>query len=264
MEVLSRAWRSDLGLLELSGSIVEHHPTHVVVRTPDNPTFYWGNFLLLRRAPLRRDVPRWLDVFAEAFPQARHLSLGVDDPTGSREDLQALADAGFEIDVSTVLTSEDVTPPPRANASAQVRPLESDDDWEQRVTLSLAVYADDSSASTEDFTRRRAAAERRLVETGAGVWFGAFEGGLMLSGLGIFRTGDHLARYQDVETHPEARGRGLAGTLVHAAGEYALDRLGARTLVIVADPDYHAIRIYREVGFRDGEVQLQALRSPGS
>jgi ribosomal protein S18 acetylase RimI-like enzyme len=263
MEVLSRAWRSDLGLLELSGSSIEHHPTHVVVRTPDNPGFYWGNFLLLRRAPLRRDVQRWLDLFAETFPDARHVSLGIDDPAGAAADLQALADAGFEVDVSSVMTADDVRPPPRANSSATVRALESDDDWEQRVTLSLACHADQAGEGYEEFTRRRGAAERRLVDGGVGTWFGAFEGGLMLSGLGIFRAGDHLARYQDVETHPEARGRGLASTLVHAAGEHALDRLGARTLVIVADPDYHAIRIYREVGFQDSETQLGALRAPG-
>jgi GNAT superfamily N-acetyltransferase len=264
MEVLSRAWRSDLGLLELSGSTVEHLPTHVVVRTLANPNFYWGNFLLLRRAPLRRDVPRWLDVFAEAFPDARHVSIGVDAPAGKPADLQALADVGFEIEASTVMTAEDVLPPARPTLGVTIRLLESEDDWEQRVTLSLACYGDNLGTGGEEFTRRRAAAERRLVDSGAGAWLGAFESGAMLSGLGIFRAGDQLARYQDVETHPEARGRGLAGTLVHMAGEHALDCFGARTLVIVADPDYHAIRIYRELGFQDSETQLQALRSPGS
>ncbi|MCW2768399.1 MAG: GCN5-related N-acetyltransferase [Nocardioides sp.] len=262
MEVRSRAWRSDLGLLELSGSIVEHHPTYVVARTPANPAFYWGNFLLLKSSPSRRDMPHWLDVFAETFPEAKHVSIGVDDPTGRRADLQALADEGFEIEAATVLTTDEVHAPPHPNTSATIRFLESDDDWKQRVNLSLACYSEDPSGGGEEFTSRRAAAERRLVEGGAGAWLGAFEAGTMLSGLGIFRAGDQLARYQDVETHPAARGNGLAGTLVHAAAQHARDRLGARTMVIVADPDYHAIRIYRGVGFRDSETQLQALRSP--
>jgi 1-aminocyclopropane-1-carboxylate deaminase len=60
-----------------------------------------------------------------------------------------------------------------------------------------------------------------------------------------------------VETHPDFRGRGLAGTLVHRVSGYGFDELGARTLVMVADPDYLAIRVYRSVGFADTEVQTQ-------
>ena len=70
MEVLSAAWRTDLALLADAGSRVEHHPTHVVVRTPGNPAYRWGNFVLLRRTPLRRDVAGWLDRFADLVPGA--------------------------------------------------------------------------------------------------------------------------------------------------------------------------------------------------
>ena len=49
---------------------------------------------------------------------------------------------------------------------------------------------------------------------------------------------------------------------MHAASRWALDELGAHTLVMVADPDYLAIRIYRAVGFTDTETQLQAMRTP--
>jgi hypothetical protein len=31
---------------------------------------------------------------------------------------------------------------------------------------------------------------------------------------------------------------------------------------MVADPDYSAVRLYRSVGFSDGESQLQAERRP--
>ena len=62
-------------------------------------------------------------------------------------------------------------------------------------------------------------------------------------------TGGGLARYQDVETDPAARRRGLAGTLVWRAGRYAAEAFGAGTLVIVADPAEGAIRVYRACGF---------------
>lgn len=34
-------------LLGLQGSVIEQRPGYQVIRTPANPTFHWGNFLLL-------------------------------------------------------------------------------------------------------------------------------------------------------------------------------------------------------------------------
>ena len=58
--------------------------------------------------------------------------------------------------------------------------------------------------------RAQIAASRALCESGSGRWFGAFEDGALRAALGIVADGDGLARYQMVETHPEARRRGLA------------------------------------------------------
>jgi ribosomal protein S18 acetylase RimI-like enzyme len=85
----------------------------------------------------------------------------------------------------------------------------------------------------------------------------------LLSSLGIVADGSGLARFQSVETRPDARRRGLASALVHKAGHLALGR-GARRLVIVADPEYHAIGIYRSLGFREAETQVQLTRRPHS
>ena len=74
-------------------------------------------------------------------------------------------------------------------------------------------------------------------------------------------TGGGLARYQDVETDPAARRRGLAGTLVWRAGRYAAEAFGAGTLVIVADPAEEAIRVYRACGFADAQGQFSFQRA---
>jgi predicted GNAT family acetyltransferase len=110
----------------------------------------------------------------------------------------------------------------------------------------------------------QAAAQRRLVDAGYGAWWGAFEGDRLLASMGLFTASPGLARFQSVKTHPDARGRGLAGTLVHRVSRYGFEELGTRTLVMVADPEYLAIRIYRSVGFADTERQLQAERRPPS
>jgi len=81
----------------------------------------------------------------------------------------------------------------------------------------------------------------------------------------VFSDGSGIARFQDVDTHPDHRNKGLAGTLVYRASQYALDEMAAQTLVIVADPAGPAIRIYRSLGFGDAETQVQLQRpaSPG-
>lgn len=260
MDLSSLAWRTDLALLGYSGSVVSDRGDHLVVRTPGNPAYYWGNLVLLAEAPSAEELPGWLEVFEREIPDARHRSFGVDGRTGEVADLAAFAAAGFDAEASTVMTAGSVHPPPRPNTAAEVRPLTSDDDWEQQVALARAGEEDEL---TVPFVTAKAEAHRRLVEQGRGRWFGAFLEGRLVSSLGLFVASEGLARFQDVKTRPEARGQGLCGTLVHAAGRYGLDDLGVRRLVMVADPDYLAIRVYRSVGFDGTETQLQALRRPG-
>ncbi|HEX3297814.1 MAG TPA: GNAT family N-acetyltransferase [Nocardioides sp.] len=261
MDIASLAFRTDLAMLEHSGSVVEDQGSHLVVRTPDNPTYWWGNFLLLPAPPVDlEDARRWLDAFEREFPAAEHRTFGVDGRAGSADDLAPFAQLGMTLDVSTVMTATSVHEPPRPNTDATYRPLDSDADWQQQIELAMA--GEDPSWYHGDFVTHQAAAQRRLVEAGYGAWWGAFEDGRLLASMGLFTASPGLARFQSVKTHPDARGRGLAGTLVHRVSRYGYDELGADTLVMVADPEYLAIRIYRSVGFADTERQLQAERKP--
>lgn len=264
MEVLSTAWRTDLALLTASGSTVEDHGGYVVVRTPDNPAFWWGNFLLLRRIPMRRDIDGWRQMFENELPALAHCALGIDDPDVRTEDLRAFADAGFETDVATVLTATAVQAPLRTTPGVRVRQLAGDADWAQRLTLSQRLFGGGSSPSYSEFARRRVAAERSLAESGRGAWFGAFEEGRMVSGLGIFATDDAIGRFQSVETHPEHRRRGLATMLVYTAACFALEELELSKLVIVSASEGVARHVYESVGFRPTECQAQAWIAPRS
>jgi ribosomal protein S18 acetylase RimI-like enzyme len=261
MDLESLAYRTDLALLRLGGSEVVDCGTHLVVRTVANPTFYWGNYLLLPRAPIAGEAEDWVAEFRREFPGTRHRTFGVDGTAGSLDDLAPFAALGFEIAASTVMTARAVHEPARPNREATYRPLRGDDDWRQQLELSLAG---EGEHVTREFAARRARAQRAVTEAGHGQWFGAFLGDRLASTMGLVRADGGLARFQEVKTHPVARGRGLAGTLVHHASRFGFDELGAETLVMVADPDYLAIRIYRQVGFEDTETQLAAALAPPS
>lgn len=264
MELISTAWRTDLALLTASGSTVEDHGGYSVVRTPGNPAFWWGNFVLLRRVPLRRDIAGWRRVYEDELPGLAHCAFGIDDPSVTLEDLRPLAEEGFETDVSPVLTATPSTleSPERTTHGAEVRRLTTDADWAQRLALSQRLFGDGSALPYSEFARRRVEAERSLADSGRGAWLGAFEEGQMVSGLGIFAAGGGAARFQSVETHPEHRRRGLATTLVYEASRYALEELGMTTLVIVAASEGVARHVYESVGFRATESQAQAWIPP--
>lgn len=266
MQIDSLAFRTDLALLRLSGSTVEDRGSYVAVRTPANPTYRWGNFDLLAAPPAADEVAGVLARYDADLPEGDFRTFGVDGTTDQAEALAPMVEAGLRPDPATVMTATSVHAPPRPSTSVRCRPLTSDDDWAQRVEVSVAVDAADPDGSEgggyRTFAERRAVADRALCEAGHGTWWGAFAGDRLVASMGLVDAGDRLARFQSVETHPDHRGRGVAGTLVHRVAAHGFDELGARTLVMVADPGYLAIRVYRSVGFADTETQTLLEQRP--
>jgi ribosomal protein S18 acetylase RimI-like enzyme len=262
VNVISLGFRTDLMVRRLAGSVIADRPSRLLVRTPANPGFWWGNFLLFAGPPRPGDAARWAATFAAELPDARHVAIGVDDTDGDAGDSAELAAAGLALDLGAVLTATGLTPPARPAAHAVIRPLAGDAEWGQALDLRQACY--DSGTADEDhllYLTRQNAEMRRLAEAGHGAWFGAFVDGVMRAGAGLFGDGDGLARFQSVETHPDFRRQGLAGTLLHSLGSWGVQSRGARRLVIVADPGYHAIDLYRALGFTDVEFQVQLVRA---
>lgn len=260
MQPKSLGYRTDLMMLALQGSDIVGRGDHLVVRTPTQPTFHWGNFLLFADPPAAGDLARWQALSEAEFPGAEHLVFGIDTVDGSTGDLNEIVAAGITVDWSTVLTATTVHEPTRPNRQADMRLLASDDDWRQSIEVRLADDEKSGDTSHQEFLERKTAAMRVLQDAGRGGWFGAFLGDRMVAGLGIFSDGSGVARYQSVDTHPDFRNRGLAGTLVQVAGEYALADLGADTLVIVAEREHPAERLYRSIGFAGSESQIGFAR----
>jgi ribosomal protein S18 acetylase RimI-like enzyme len=264
VQVESLGYRTDLMLRRLEGSSITDMGGYLVVVSPAYPEFWWGNFLLLPESAARDEASIWISRFTEAFPGAGHVAIGIDSTQASGADAAGFLAVGLKPELSTVMTATSLREPPHPNRAAQCRRLDGDDDWQQAIDLRLACSDVTGPPGGGDFDRRRLEQMRRLAEAGHGAYFGAFQAGRLVSQLGVFSDRSGTARYQNVETHPAARRQGLAGTLVYQGGVYALKALAASVLVIVADPGYSAIRIYRSVGFVDRETQLELQREPAS
>ena len=161
MNVSSLGFRTDLALLTASGSVVEDRGTHLVVRTPDNPTYYWGNFILLAGPPVPGGEREVVGAFHTEFPEARHVSIGIDTPDLTPEARAAFEAAGLVVDVASVLTASELQPP--REVEAEVRPLQSASDWESRARLSLAIEERDDEESHLRFARGRNVQELSLI-----------------------------------------------------------------------------------------------------
>jgi GNAT superfamily N-acetyltransferase len=257
MEVKSLGYRTDLIFPGFDGEIIDRG-TYMVIRTPSNPTFYWGNFLLFAESPAEGDFPRWTELFAREIgvpPATNHMTFGWDTVREETGKIAPFLENGFRLARLTVLTTRKLNPPAHPAADLAVRPLVSDGDWAQAIECQVLTREPEfTEAGYRSFRERAMDRYRRMAARGLGDWFGAFLGGKLVADLGIFHSGA-VGRYQSVQTHPDFRRRGCAGTLVYEASRYAMEHYGLNTLVIVAETDSDAGRLYRSLGFGPTEFQ---------
>lgn len=259
MHELPLGWATHVAVLEQAGSTVDDGGNHLVVRTPDIPTFHWGNFLLVTDPDLADDAHRWVQGFEGAFPSATWVAIGLTRMPG---DERVWVEHGLELELNDVLATGTLPREAALAAGYAVRRL-GGDDWEQVVALDMAENdrtAEWEPDSYEPFLRERTRANRELAERDVAAFFGAFADGVLVANLGVVRCGT-TARYQNVGTDARHRRRGLASHLLGVAARWAADH-GCDRWVIVTEATNPAGRVYRKAGFELDTATVQAYRRP--
>jgi ribosomal protein S18 acetylase RimI-like enzyme len=261
MRLSSLAYTTDLMFFHNGDAVVRDRGDYLFIESPENPTYYWGNFLILPEPPGPGDLKRWEALFREEFrdrPLVRHTTFGWDDPEGRLGDIEPFRAAGYEIEESLVLTAPSVRKPANLNPAVTVKPLQADSEWEAATLNQIVCRSPEYEAiGYAEFMRRRMESFRRTAEAGWGHWFGAFVDGHLVGDLGLFV--EHgVGRFQAVATDPGFRRRGVCRTLVHAAAETAFRQMGAEVLVLVAARGTAVLRTYEALGFRLTERQVGA------
>jgi GNAT superfamily N-acetyltransferase len=261
---LPAGWLTDIAVLRLSGALIEDRGDHLVVTSPDNPGYYWGNFLLVTDPQARNDAQRWVDLFRATFPDARHLSIGLpaepDPEPWAAFDLPVTSD---EVMSTTTLPAQRPAPD-----GYSIHQLLTPAQWAAAAAAIIAENArtgEEPEGAYRDFTMGRMRSRAELSERGEAAFFGAFVGDACVSNLGIVLCGQDaqgrgVARYQSVQTAVDHRRRGLAGHLVGVAAGWAADR-GAQRWVIATESDNPAGRLYRSLGFAPDSRSWQVERS---
>jgi ribosomal protein S18 acetylase RimI-like enzyme len=256
MHLRSLGLATDLELAKTRGQVIDRDG-YLVVVTRDDPSYYLGNLLVLPAAPQVGEVAYWTRKFATELggdPAIRHVALrwdGIHGDTGATEELTG---AGFLVEVLQVMTATAVTAAP---VDLELRVLEA---RELPATAELEyAIGDRHDDSFRRFLHRRAAWKQNLVGTGRATFWGAFDGEALVASLGLVPLGTR-ARYQDVQTAISHRKRGIASALLATAARAS----EATELVIVAEPNSAAARVYERVGFRTIERVGSACRYPAS
>lgn len=256
MHIKSKGFLTNLIFSRFSGSVTDKG-SYTLIQTPSNPGYHWGNYIIFDRPPRRGDLKEWTHLFDREFPYYRephHYVFAWEPNQHSDGEYQEFLGAGFETDSAVVLTTEKLNPPPHLNKNVHVKKIMSDHEWNQVVELQN-LCADPKYVNEYycEFKQRQMDQYREMSKAGRGFWFGGYFGDKLVGDLGIFYE-DGIGRYQSVGTHPDHRRQGICGTLVYQTGRAALNEFGLQSLVMEADPDYHAARIYESVGFQRNEV----------
>ncbi|MBT3585324.1 MAG: GNAT family N-acetyltransferase [Halobacteriovoraceae bacterium] len=251
-EIKSLAIRTNM-IMDLKTAQVEDKGEYVVIRTPSRPSYFWGNYILMREAPFQGCYEKWLGIFEREIGDSGQLgfaSLAWDIPNETGEVAEFLKH-GFKMEDSRVLTCsrESLVEPPKFNSEVEVRPLVSDADWKRLVEIHFEKNWEYGSDEAQlKFLQEGAVEFRKLCEAGEAVRMGAYFDGLGAADLGLYWQ-DGLGRFNNVATHEDFRRRGICGRLVYETCKYGFEKMGLDTLVMEADENYHAAKIYESVGF---------------
>jgi len=249
MKVGSLGTITNLFFARWNGVVLERDQ-HWVIKTPSNPGFHWGNYLLFTRAPEAQDVTRWVELFDQELNYGstpHHYAFAWEGEHGEGDLAPFLAE-GFQHETSVVLTANKLVAAKPTKRPFEVKTLETDEEWLAACELQIACGDPSFARGYREFKERQMRGYRKLAEQGKGDWFGGFVDGELVADLGVFHH-EGIGRYQNVGTHPDHRRQGFCGELVYQAGRYVQTHYQVETLVMEADPGYHAARIYESVGF---------------
>lgn len=250
MELKSLGYKSQLIFTAFDGKS-EDRGDHLAIHTLSNPNFFWGNLLIFDRPPKRGDYEIWTKLFRKEFtdPKIYHLTFAWDSPTGETGDVSEFLDHGYILESTAVLSANSVIRPPKFNEKLEVRPISGSQEWENAIGIQIAsAHEHLSRAEWENFYRNQSLRYQAMEKGGFGHWYGGFFDGKLVASLGIFHR-NGVGRFQTVSTDPKYQRQGFCQTLVYRSSLLALASGEIENLVMCADPEYHAIKIYESVGF---------------
>ncbi len=242
-------------------SKVARKESYVFVHTQERPDFVWGNYILMIHDPQIQQftelVKLWLDEFA-SHPEVDTVAITWESGLASTEvyvphrgsrlphSFDLTAGTVMQAEASTVRYADDVS-------GLLIHPVEGSAMWSELEALWITNLGD-GSAESSDFLSWRVESYRSLIDAGRGEWWGAWAEGTLCGTAGLF-WGDGVGSFQEVVTHAPYRRQGIASRLCSQMASAFFESNPAGNLVVVAERNSVAERVYRRLGFRPTTLQ---------
>lgn len=247
---------------------IEEFPAYWVIRTPDNPSFWFGNYVLFKHAPQPGDLPRWREIHHRVFGSSlNHMVLGWDEPEPGS--IQQFLDAKLIPSHGIALSLQAPPSGTRINPDLEIRALVEQSEWDAMLRQQIQIDRDDF-AYPEDagvFRTKQMVASKRMTDEGHGNWWGAFLNDQLVGGMGLyFDAAKSIGRFQYVTTAAAHRRKRVCSTILDHAVRHAFATVNPQTLVISTDAEDNnpAIPTYRNFGFRDAMRSYAFRQTPAS
>jgi hypothetical protein len=66
MKINSLSLKTNMIFARSEGEIIPRE-SYIVIKTMNNPTFHWGNYLIFKKAPVDGDIANWINIFQKEF-----------------------------------------------------------------------------------------------------------------------------------------------------------------------------------------------------
>ena len=254
MKIKSLGFLTDLMFHSQSG-IVEVQENMLIVKNPDNPYYFWGNFLLLETMPTADRLADYEKLFIENFSSlsVEHVALTWDCADDNQQSYDHFSMFGYVVEKTKVLTAKTLKFPKNFNHEIEIRIITTESEWELVFENQIRCREQHfDEESYRQFLKPKFSNYKKMIELKKGFWFGAFLNDELVGDLGLFFE-NNIARYQGVETLPEYRSLGICSTLLYQSYLQLQAHQFIENYVITAAVDYHAAKIYQSLGFEESE-----------
>lgn len=253
-------FHTDLIFLEEERQIIKF-PNYLFVRSPNQPNYYFGNYLLLNGPPEYYNKAALENIFIQRFKDKRINHFTFCWSGDVKKGIQPFLDAGYELDELTVLKvrKENLKKPQQRNNEIEIRAFRDDQDWKDWIQLEHEGLKKGTEEVFLSYIQGRAKVYQKLALQNKGNFYGAYVNNALVAAAGLFHDGK-IGRFQSVRTKASFQRKGICKSLVYEISKNSLQKIDK--LVIAADKGYHALDLYRKLGFQDAASQTSIYWYP--
>ena len=248
----------------------------IVYKTKTRPDYWFGNYIVSSIPVTSESLPEIRSQWQKEFSQEAGILWQIVEWEipfdGEMPDVSKIARAlNAEIDIRIVRIARRGEFQLHLSRSEFVSDIElikvkNQVQYDNALQIALADHeAAPVSGATSDFIQWRLEQRLQSAILDNGNWWLLMHQGVPVASCGLFFDQDGLkARFREVTTHPEWRGRGFATTLVRMLGQNFLTQGQVQELIIVSEPDSIADRIYSKLDFKAVSYQIALITDPRS